>query len=122
LRERLTGVRAIPPPDLTPATGVLNAAARDSALTAVLATLDPASLRVLAEAHPRGSLVPAVALLLDTPTWAGAAPAGPDSACHLAARTLRAAGWRVAVVRREDSTAHAWHSALRSGSLTQVGA
>lgn len=121
LSEYLAGVRAVRGDDLVPATAVLNAAARDSALTAVLGELDPASLRVLTEAHPRGSAVPAVALLLDTATWAGNPPCGPDGAPQTAARVLRAAGWRVAVVHHGDTTAAAWQTALRSGSRGSLG-
>jgi uncharacterized protein (DUF58 family) len=120
LCEHLAGVQPVHQADLTPAAAVLKAAARDSALTAVLGNLDRASLDVLAGAHPRGSPVPAVALLLDTATWAGARPAGPDSPCHRAARTLRAAGWHVAVVRRGDTAARAWQSATRGGAGLSV--
>jgi uncharacterized protein (DUF58 family) len=118
-------VRAV---DLTPVAGVVRAAARDSALVAVLGRLEPASLRALADAHPRGSSVPALAILLDTITWIGegdmAAQAG-DAAEHCAAtgRVLTAAGWRVVIARRGDSTVNVWRLLLRgqSAAVTLAG-
>jgi len=78
----------------------------------VLGDVDPISLQVLAECHPRGSVTPAVALLLDTGTWAGSPASGPDSRCHNAARALRAAGWRVRVVAHGTGIAEAWRDTL----------
>lgn len=115
LAEYLAGVRPSHFSDLSPAGGVLRGAAHDSALIAVLGDLDPVSLRILSEAHPRGSAVPAFALLLDVATWRRPdAAAGISPACADAARVLRAQGWRVVVVRRGDTTPGAWQALLRS--------
>ncbi|MCU1659363.1 MAG: Conserved repeat protein [Pseudonocardiales bacterium] len=115
LSDHLAGVRAVPQPDLSPIAELARTAARDSALVAVLGRLDPTSLRVLADAHPRGSSIPAFALLLDTATWRDPSGAG-DGGCAATARVLSAAGWRVVVVRHGDTTAGAWQSLLRSRS------
>jgi uncharacterized protein (DUF58 family) len=139
----LAGARASRRPDLTPVAGVVRAAARDSALIAVLGQLDAASLRALADAHPRGSSVPALALLLDTSTWAGeqrdldrvsgngagfvdgnghrsGTEASVADHCAGTGRVLTAAGWRVVVVRRGDSIANSWRLLLRGRSATTV--
>lgn len=110
--EHLAGVRGSRNASLAPARSVLASTARESALIAVLGDVDPISLQVLAECHPRGSVTPAVALLLDTATWAGNPVSGPDSRCHNAARALRAAGWRVRVVPHGTSIAEAWRDTL----------
>jgi uncharacterized protein (DUF58 family) len=52
----------------------LRAAARDSALVAVLGRLSPDDLRLLADAQPRARSAPALALLLDVDSWAGPPP------------------------------------------------
>jgi hypothetical protein len=93
---------------------LLGRAARDSTLIAVLGTLDPEAVKILTQARRRGSAAPALALLLDTPTWAGVASAGRDGPCQTAARTLRAAGWRAIVVRQGDTVAQSWSGLLRS--------
>jgi uncharacterized protein (DUF58 family) len=117
LTDHLAGLRPAHRPDLTAVGGVLRTAARDSALVAVLGQLDPTSLRILADAHPRGSAVPAFALLLDTATWRGGpADAPTGQACEAAGRVLRAAGWRVVAVKRGDTTAAAWQTLLRGGA------
>jgi uncharacterized protein (DUF58 family) len=107
--------------DLTPIAGLARSAARDSALVAVLGSLDATSLRILADAHPRGAAIPAFALLLDTQTWlvppaagAAGAVAGLSPLCDAAARVLRAAGWSVVVVRCGDTTPTSWQNLLRS--------
>ncbi|MDT4894766.1 MAG: hypothetical protein QOE97_3801 [Pseudonocardiales bacterium] len=119
LADHLAGVEASPGADLQPAAGAMRAAARDSALVAVVGHLDPVSLQVLAGTHPRGSAVPAFAILLDVETWAGA-PTADDPAV----RVLEAAGWRVTVVRRGDSIADAWQALLgrRHGVGAPLGA
>ena len=113
LVEHLAGIRTMRQGDLSAVAGLTRAAARDSALVAVLGHLDPVSLRILAEAHPRGLSVPAFALLLDTPTWLDAEG---DDHCAATARVLTAAGWRVVVVRHGARTADAWQSLLRARS------
>ncbi|HZY77719.1 MAG TPA: DUF58 domain-containing protein [Jatrophihabitantaceae bacterium] len=110
--EHLAGVHGSRNASLAPARAVLASTARESALIAVLGDVDPISLQVLAECHPRGSVTPAVALLLDTGTWAGNPASGPDSSCHNAARVLRAAGWRVRIVRHGTGIAEAWRDTL----------
>lgn len=123
LSDHLAGVRAAPQTDLASIGGQARTAARDSALIAVLGMLDPISLRSLADAHPRGTSIPAFALLLDSRTWRDpAAPPNPD--CAASARVLSASGWRVVVVRRGDSTPQAWQSLLhvRSVGSASVGA
>ena len=57
----------------------LRAAARDSALVAVLGRLSPEDLRLLADAQPRARSAPALALLLDVDSWAGPPPSSSDS-------------------------------------------
>ena len=112
LVDQLAGVHGTRQVSLAPARAALAAAARESALIAVLGELDPISLQVLTECHPRGSVTPAVALLLDTATWAGRPAAGEGSTCDTAARTLRAAGWRVSVVRHGTDVAEVWRDTL----------
>ena len=106
--------------DLSSVAGLARSAARDSALVAVLGLLDSGSLRVLADAHPRGAAIPAFALLLDTATWLtsrepGAVATGVSADCDTAARVLRAAGWSVVIVGCGDQTATAWQNLLRAG-------
>lgn len=114
LAEYLGGVTASRYADLSPLAGLARGAGRDSALVAVLGSLDPASLRMLADIHPRGSSIPAFALLLDTATWREPDLPRLHSEAEASARVLRAAGWRVVVVRRGDTTAGAWQLLLRS--------
>jgi uncharacterized protein (DUF58 family) len=118
--EQLAGVRATRHANLTPARALLAGAARESALIAVLGELDPISLRLLADCHPRGSVTPAVAVLLDTATWSGRTPGGEPTACQTAARVLHASGWRVAVVRHGTGIAEAWRDTLRADQLAGV--
>ena len=80
-----------------PFEGLLGPIARESTLVAVLGELDPRSLHLLAGVHPRGTSSTALALLLDTPTWAvgpGTQQAAASSQVQNAARVLRAAGWQ----------------------------
>ncbi|MGH8960304.1 MAG: DUF58 domain-containing protein [Jatrophihabitantaceae bacterium] len=113
LVEHLATVRSVRQASLEPARNLIASSARETALIAILGEVDPASLRVLADCHPRGSAVPALAFLLDTGTWRGKQPSGPDGQCYLAARVLRSAGWRVCIVRHGTSAADAWRDALR---------
>jgi hypothetical protein len=112
--EHLASVRGSRNASLAPARAVLASTARESALIAVLGDVDPISLQVLTECHPRGAVTPAVALVLDTATWAGEPPSGPDTPCQNAARVLRAAGWRVRVVPRGTRIADAWRELLQA--------
>jgi hypothetical protein len=92
--------------------GQIRTAARDSSLVAVLGHLDPATLRTLADAHPRGRSSPAFALLLDVETWRDPEIEGPPAEVAAAASVLRNAGWRVTVVRCGDTTPQAWQVLL----------
>jgi uncharacterized protein (DUF58 family) len=116
LVEYLATVRPARAASLAPARNLLTISARESALIALLGEVDPASLRVLADCHQRGSAVPAVAFVLDTGTWAGRPPAGPGSDHQVAVRVLRSAGWRVAVVRHGAAVADVWREALRTSA------
>jgi uncharacterized protein (DUF58 family) len=126
LTHHLAGVREAGHLDLTVMAGQIRAAARDSSLIAVLGRLDPATLRVLADAHPRGRSSPAFGLLLDVDTWRDPDPAGTRrTEVTAGAAVLRNAGWRVTVVRHGDTTPEAWQillagfttSARTSGAL-----
>ena len=117
LAERLATVRGIPHRSLAPAGPLLVSSARETAFLAVLGDLDVASLRVLADCHPRGSAVPAVAFLLDTRTWSGAGPSAPGSALYDAARILRGAGWRISLVRKGMALSDVWRDALRTAGV-----
>lgn len=115
--------------DLAQASPVLRSAAQESTLIAVLGRIDAPALRALLTARAGGHSAPAFAMLLDVDTWADQPadqPAAPDAGVArpavastspagitvAAASALRAAGWRVTVVRHGDSTAHAWHLLL----------
>ena len=95
--------------------GMLGLISRESTLVAVLGELEPRTLRLLAGVHPRGSSSTALALLLDTTTWAkglDAPVSTPDAHVHNAARVLRAAGWQVKVVSCGESVAAALQTVL----------
>jgi uncharacterized protein (DUF58 family) len=88
--------------------GLLAPIARESTLIAILGELDARSLHQLAGVHPRGASTAALALLLDTGTWA----LGPGSEQSLSseqvrntARVLRSAGWQTIIVRCGDTVA-----------------
>ena len=107
LALHLAGVHELKLADLTPLGGQIRRAARDSALIAVLGQLDATSLRILADAHPRGRSSPAFAILLDAATWRDP-DAGGQQQIDAAAEVLRSAGWRVTKVSCGDPTALAW--------------
>jgi len=120
LTDHLSTVRASPKQDLTGLQSALTAEARESTIIAVVGDLDPASLRVLAGVHPRGSSTAALAMVLDTGTWdrGPGAPASPDTdPCYVAARVLRAAGWQVRVVRCGDRIDESWRALVGFGGL-----
>jgi uncharacterized protein (DUF58 family) len=111
LAFHLAVARELPMPDLTPLASAVRSAVRDSSFVAVLGRLDGASLRMLADAHPRGRSSPAFALLLDVDSWYDPeAPATREVAS--AAGVLRNAGWRVTTVRCGDTTPQAWQLLL----------
>jgi uncharacterized protein (DUF58 family) len=113
LSDYLATVRAQRHEDLSRVAGLVSTLTRETTVVAVLGEVDAHSLRLLAEAHPRGSRSTAFAILLDTRTWLGADPSGPDEPCHRAARILRGAGWRALVVSRDDSIAHMWQALVQ---------
>lgn len=117
LARHLAELREAGMSDLGGAARSLRAADRDSTVIAVLGRLDAVSLRELAQAHARGRSTPAFALLLDVDSWrdvVAVESVGAHSAATQArsvagsAAVLISAGWRVAVVRRDDSVAQAW--------------
>jgi hypothetical protein len=112
LATHLAGVRELGHPDLASMAGSIRTAARDSALIAVLGRMDPASLRTLADAHPRGRSSPAFALMLDVESWRDPDTDSPQPKVEAAAAVLRNAGWRVTVVRCGDTTPQAWQVLL----------
>ena len=113
LATHLATVRESSAADLTRISDLIRAAARDSALIAVLGRLGSDDLRLLSGAIPRGRATPAVALLLDVDSWAGRAPdPGRPSAAESSAAVLRSSGWRVQVVRRGTQLPHAWQLLL----------
>ena len=90
-------------------------------MIAVLGEVDPVTLDVLSQVHPRGTSRTAIALLLDVMTWSlgivpeargldGAPQASPR--CAAAANVLRSAGWKTAVVRCGDSIADTWAAVI----------
>jgi hypothetical protein len=128
--------------DLAALAQPLRTAARDSALVAIVGRLHADDLRLLADAQPRARSASALGILLDVDSWSeplpmedGAAdavppsrgvdaaprpPIGPwagspvDGPSQLAASAglLRAAGWRVVVVRRGMPAAQVWRLLL----------
>jgi uncharacterized protein (DUF58 family) len=118
LASHLAAVRELPFPDLTPLAASIRSAARDSSLVAVLGRLDGASLRMLADAHPRGRSSPAFALVLDVETWRDPDVAATPEVLS-SAHVLRNAGWRVAVARCGETTPQAWE-VLLAGFVTSA--
>jgi uncharacterized protein (DUF58 family) len=113
LATHLATVRESSAADLTRISDLVRAAARDSALIAVLGRLGSDDLRLLSGAIPRGRATPAVALLLDVDSWAGRRPDGDrPSAAEASAAVLRSSGWRVQVVRRGTQLPYAWQLLL----------
>lgn len=104
--------------DLSSFDGTLQALSQESTVIAVLGELDAVSLDVLSRVHPRGTSRTAIALLLDVMSWstgpttADDEPAPPSTRCAAAANVLRSAGWKTAIVRCGDTTAHAWGMAI----------
>lgn len=116
--DHLAVVRAGGRSTLTTLDQMLPNLARESTLIAVLGELDTASLRLLAGVHPRGTASSALALLLDTATWADQGTAHvPNTRVVNAARVLRSAGWRAQVVRCGDSVAAACQALLAPRAL-----
>jgi uncharacterized protein (DUF58 family) len=104
---------------LGPFAAPLRSIGRDSVLFAVLGSLDPDSLRLLAESHARGSGVPAFAILLDVASWRGESD---GTAALASSRALQTTGWRVQVVRRGDATGRIWRALLHGDSTGVLAA
>ena len=122
LNEVLATATASTRTDLTPFQGALRALSQDSTVIAVLGEIDPATLDVLGQVHPRGTSRTALALLIDATTWMRD-DEPPSSRCAAAAAVLRSAGWQTTIVRCGDSIAQAW-SAVNTveGAATRAGA
>jgi uncharacterized protein (DUF58 family) len=90
-------------------------------LIAVLGTVSNEAVHELARYRPRG--IRSLAVLLDTPTWAGAinAPGHRAAATEESIALLRAAGWGVVVADPSTPMQQVWsdlcHSAARRGTL-----
>ncbi|MCW2497535.1 DUF58 domain-containing protein [Jatrophihabitans sp.] len=106
-------------PNLSPFAGSLRSLSQESTVIAVLGDVDPASLSVLSQVHPRGSSRTAMALLIDSATWhdgpeayrgSGATARVPSSHVATAAQVLQAAGWQTAIVRCGQPIAQAWRT------------
>jgi uncharacterized protein (DUF58 family) len=110
--------------DLTPFNTVITSLARESTVIAVLGDLDAASLRLLAEVHPRGSATTAMAIVLDTATWAygpDAPPSADTAPCYQSARMLSSAGWQIGIARCGDTVSEVWRTMLAYRSATSAG-
>lgn len=83
----------------------------DGLLVAVLGSLDPEETRLFTRLR-QGSTV-AVAVLLDTATWATSPGRAARHDFEGTAALLRASGWRVVRVRAGDSVAEVWPQAGR---------
>lgn len=101
LLDALAVLRPVAQPDLS---GPPTAPGRD--VVAVLGAVSAEDAGRLAARHPGGGY----AILLDTPTWEGAAASGVP-----AAEVLRRAGWHVTIATAAVSPAQAW-SALVAGA------
>ncbi len=122
LAVHLAGVRETGRRSLVPLGGLIRTAARESALVAILGRLDPDDVQVLADAQPRGGPATAFALVLDVDSWLGAQRVpGHRSPAEATAAVLRASGWRVTVVTRGMSNAHAFR-VLMAADASDSGA
>jgi uncharacterized protein (DUF58 family) len=122
--DALAGIEASTDRDLTTLTGPLRDAGREATLIAVLGRLDAASLRMMTQIHPRGSVAPAFAVLLDVASWQD--PPSTDPALDNAAATLQAAGWSVTRARRGDRAPAVWSAlvgqrAYSSSAISSLG-
>ena len=69
LNEILATASSSGRPDLTPFDGALQALSQESTVIAVLGEIDPATLDILGQVHPRGTSRMALALVLDVVSW-----------------------------------------------------
>ena len=121
LITHLAAVHEVGRRDLSPMAGSLRTATRDSTVIAILGRLDSATLRTLADSHPRGRSTPAAALLLDVETWRDP-DNEPSTEVDAAAAVLRNAGWRVATVRCGMPIAYAWQLLLAGAATPERAA
>jgi uncharacterized protein (DUF58 family) len=125
--DYLAMARASSRPTLESFEGLLGPLARESTMVAVLGDLDGRTLRQLAGVHPRGTSSTALALLLDTASWAkgpGGRPSPLGSPVQNAAQVLRAAGWQTLVVGCGEGVAESLQTLLTSratGSYIAAG-
>ena len=118
LSTHLAGVRESGRRSLVPFGGLIRTAARESALIAILGRLEPEDVQLLADAQPRGGPATAFALVLDVDSWLGVQrPPGIRSPAEATAAVLRASGWRVTVVTRGMSNAHAFSVLMAANGL-----
>jgi uncharacterized protein (DUF58 family) len=119
LVDHLTDLNAASQADLTGLDSQLRLAARDSTVIAVFGRLDRASLRMLTDAHPRSSAIPAFAIVLDTATWVeGGRASAADWSETVSA--LRAAGWWTVPARRGNAIADIWTTLLTQRPTTRA--
>ncbi|MBB4682778.1 DUF58 domain-containing protein [Amycolatopsis jiangsuensis] len=87
-------------------------------LIAVLGTVSAESVHELTRYRPRGTR--SLAVLLDTPSWAGTAPDHLTAATEDSAALLRAAGWGVVVAGPRTPMPEVWADLGRTGTRTSV--
>ncbi|HEY3736532.1 MAG TPA: DUF58 domain-containing protein [Jatrophihabitans sp.] len=116
IRSLLAEVTPSTDRDLAACAVPLARSARDATLIAVLGTPDQATLHTLLEVTARRRGTTGIALVLDSPTWAGRHAerdaqygagyvGGPVQQAVL---RLRAAGWHATVVEQGDTITDAW--------------
>ncbi|WP_328611432.1 DUF58 domain-containing protein [Amycolatopsis sp. NBC_00345] len=90
--------------------------AESQELIAVLGTVSAESVHELSRYRRRG--VRSLAVLLDTPSWAGglSAPEQRASATEDSAELLRAAGWGVVIAGPQSPMSQVWSELCRTGS------
>jgi uncharacterized protein (DUF58 family) len=93
-------------PDLANVIDGLRDVGHEAMIVAIVGQLDPVSLRTLTLAHPRSVATPALAIMVESPSWVD--PKALDPTSVSAAATLRAAGWTVVGARRGDTTGTVW--------------
>jgi uncharacterized protein (DUF58 family) len=116
LLEALAGVQPSPRGNLDGAVDQVRRTGVDGLLVAVLGALEPSDAEQLARVRHGGGTC--VAVLIDTPTWAGS----PGTSAHEATATLlRRSGWRVLSISHGTTLASVWpEAASRSGRAVDV--
>lgn len=121
VEDQLTVLQASADRDLIATADAARTAGRDSAIVAILATLDSTSLQTVSELRPRGSRSAAFAVVLDVASWLGHEPHRDSMSTAEAVAALRAAGWWVAVAAQGDSTPTVWSQLLDQSSNRSLG-